>query len=142
MTSMVLKTCLLLSILFTCSASWGQDTLSCTKTDIGYIKFRSNSKRLTLTTKKKLDSLVLLLNDHPGCRVVVTTHAAHRCEKCNALNWDRMEAMARYLAKYRQRDDQISFYFDFDGHPNRIHLSLTPSINPDEAPPRPHLIRP
>lgn len=74
------------------------------------VRFSKKSVFLNKAAKKKLDSISIILNKNPVCRITVTGYD-NSCLTCQQTSWDRVYSVIKYL---RQTGvDSMRFVFSY-----------------------------
>ena len=128
---------ILIILISSCSIVFSQQSKECNDVELGNVEFNKKSAKLNSKAKKKLDSLVPLINQQPDCVVLATSSYADFCDKCGALSWDRAEAVLNYLAQKGVLKDRLRFTAKIEGNLNFVSLTISSWKVTDEAPPHP-----
>lgn len=113
----------------------GQDTL-CKNKDLGKVEFKKNSAKLTTSAKKKLNSLITVINSQSNCEVLATSYSADLCDKCSALSWERQNSVISYLMKHDVAAKRLRSFTRLGANEDFVTLTLT-SWPLSEEPPHP-----
>ena len=122
------RACLLVICLFTCCTALAQD-VSCNEKEIGKIYFKRNSSKLTIKSKKILDTIVSYLLREKTCQIVATSYSADLCDRCGVLSWDRLQAIFSYLAKKGIAKERLVGNSLLDGNFNFVNLRLSQTLD-------------
>lgn len=102
----------------------GQDT-TCIPQDLGKVYFDSKSSKLSQHEKRKLDTLISLINSKPNCVVLASSYSADLCEKCDALSWDRQNVIMGYLLSKGIDEYRLTSHTHLTGNSDFVLLTLS-----------------
>jgi hypothetical protein len=100
------------------------------ESELGNIAFKAKSSKLTREAKKTLDSLAVIINNHPNCVVFAKSLSDDGCfPKDKPVNWERTAAVLSYLAKRGIAGERLVFVTSANKDLNLVNLTLGPDLS-------------
>jgi len=96
----------------------------CSEIEIGKIFFRKNSSRLSKKSKEILETFVNHFKKTENCQMILTGNFADLCNKCGALNWDRIQAIQVYLVRKGMKKERVSAESFLEGNLNFVTIRI------------------
>jgi hypothetical protein len=131
---------LLISVLLLFNTALSQSSSCSDSIKEDSVQFSKKSVFLNKAAKKKLDSMAIILNLNPGCRIAVTGYD-NSCLTCQQTSWNRVYSVIKHL---RQTGvDSLRFVFSYSQEGKSPWIVTIRSLLPGEdgpsmeAPPSP-----